>query len=132
MINSLTYNGYVASISYSAVDEVFVGKILGINDLITFEGTSVKELKESFQEAVEDYFETCKHLGKSPDKTYKGVFNVRVPSSLHKKAAMLASQHDVTLNDFVKSVLEYAVTHEDVAAELVSKKPGEYNYAMGA
>ena len=132
MINSLTYNGYTASITYSSVDEVFFGKILGINDLITFEGTSVSELKESFQEAVEDYLETCKTLGKSPDKTYKGVFNVRVPSTLHKKAATLASQHDITLNDFVKSVLEYAVTHENITAEVVSKKPEESNFAMGA
>ena len=132
MINSLTYNGYTASITYSSVDEVFFGKILGINDLVTFEGTSVSELKESFQEAIEDYLETCKTLGKSPDKTYKGIFNVRVPSTLHKKAATFASQHDVTLNDFVKSVLEYAINHEDIAAEIVTKKPGEYNYAMGS
>ncbi|WP_221394078.1 type II toxin-antitoxin system HicB family antitoxin [Dyadobacter sp. NIV53] len=130
MINSLTYNGYTASITYSSVDEVFFGKILGINDLVTFEGTSVNELKESFQEAVDDYLDTCKSLGKAPDKTYKGVFNVRVPSTLHKKAATLASQHDVTLNDFVKSVLEYAVTHEDITAEAIIKKPVEYNYAM--
>ena len=121
MINSLTYNGYTASISYSSADEVFFGKVLGINDLVNFEGTSVSELKESFQEAVDDYIETCKTLGKSPEKAYKGVFNVRVPSTLHKKAATIASQHDITLNDFVKSVLEYAVTHEDVTAELVSK-----------
>lgn len=121
MINSLTYNGYTASISYSSTDEVFFGKVLAINDLVTFEGTSVIELKEAFQEAVDDYLETCKFLGKAPDKAYKGVFNVRVPSTLHKKAATLASQHDITLNDFVKSVLEYAVTHEDLTAELVSK-----------
>jgi len=61
MINSLTYNGYTASISYSSADEVFFGKVLGINDLVNFEGTSVSELKESFQEAVDDYIETCKH-----------------------------------------------------------------------
>jgi predicted HicB family RNase H-like nuclease len=121
MINSLTYNGYTASISYSSNDEVFFGKVLAINDLVTFEGTSVTELKEAFKEAVDDYLETCKLLGKLPDKAYKGVFNVRVPSTLHKKAATLASQHDITLNDFVKSVLEYAVAHEEIAAELVNR-----------
>ena len=125
MINSLTYNGYTASINYSSIDEVFFGKVLGINDLITFEGSSVTELKESFQEAVNDYLETCKSLGKSPDKTYKGVFNVRVPSNLHKKAVAIASQHDITLNDFVKSVLEYAVSNEEATADLINKKLGE-------
>ncbi|MCF2446098.1 type II toxin-antitoxin system HicB family antitoxin [Dyadobacter sp. CY345] len=132
MINSLTYNGYTASISYSSEDEVFFGKIIGLNDLITFEGTSVAELKQAFQEAVEDYLETCKELNKSPEKTYKGVFNVRVPSTLHKKVATLAAQHDITLNDFVKSVLVYAVTHDNVSAELFNKNAGEDSYAMGA
>ena len=70
MNDILQYKDYVASIHFSSVDEVFYGKILGIDDLISFEGASVKELKKSFQEAVEDYLETCKELGKDPNKTY--------------------------------------------------------------
>lgn len=132
MTNALTYNGYTASISYSADDDVFFGKVMGVNDLITFEGTSVFELKNSFQEAVDDYLETCKTLGKSPDKTYKGVFNVRVSSELHKKIATFAAQNDITLNDFVRSVLAYAMDHEDIKAEAVDRKSGETEYAMGA
>ncbi len=119
MIDALTYKGYTATIHYSADDEVFFGKVIAINDLITFEGTSVSTLKEAFEEAVEDYLSDCEAIGKSPDKTYKGVFNVRVPASLHKKAAMLASQHRVSLNDFVKTALSYAVKHEqDFGVEL--------------
>ena len=132
MINSLTYNGYTASVNYSSDDDVLFGKVIGINDLITFEDTSVSELKASFQEAVDNYLETCKSLGKSPDKTYKGVFNVRVPSTLHKKVATFASQHDVTLNEFVKSVLVYAMDHEEISAELLGKKTREYNYHVDA
>lgn len=59
MINSITYNGYTASVNYSSADEVFFGKVIGLNDLITFEGTSVAELKE-FQEAINDYLEIYK------------------------------------------------------------------------
>jgi predicted HicB family RNase H-like nuclease len=118
MVNSLNYDGYTASIHYSPADEVFFGKLIGINDLVTFEGTSVEELKQGMKEAVDDYIETCKALGKSPEKSYKGVFNVRVSSDLHKKIALLASQYDVTLNDFVKSVLQYASSHQEVSAEV--------------
>ena len=112
MVNSLNYQDYTATITYSAEDEVFFGKVIGLNDLILFEGTSVAELKQAFAEAIEDYLETCKNLGKSPDKAYKGSFNVRVPASLHKRAALVASQHHVTLNDFVKTALAYAVDNE--------------------
>ena len=119
MIDSLKYQDYIATIRYSSDDEVFFGRVAGLNDLITFEGTSVKELKAAFKEAIEDYLETCKAIGKSPEKTYKGVFNVRVSSGLHKKAAAIALQHQMTLNDFVKTALVYAVKHEkEISAEL--------------
>lgn len=113
MINSLKYGHYTATILYNSYDEVFYGKIIGINDLISFEGSSVSELKEAFKEAIEDYIETCKDLGKPPEKAYKGTFNVRVTPVIHRKAALLAAQHQLTLNDFVKTAMTYAINHEE-------------------
>lgn len=66
MNDILQYKNYYASVHFSSGDEVFFGKILGIDDLVNFEGASVKELKKSFREAVEDYLETCKEIGKTP------------------------------------------------------------------
>ena len=113
MINSLKYKDYTAAISYNANDEVFFGQVSGIKDLISFEGTSVSELKQAFEEAIEDYLQTCLSLNKSPDKVYKGVFNVRVPPSLHKKIASYSVQYAITLNDFVKNAIVYAINHEE-------------------
>lgn len=113
MDNNITYKGYIGTVNFAADDEVFYGKIHGINDLITFEGKSVKELKDSFSEAVEDYLATCKELGKQPDKTYKGSFNIRINTELHKKAASVASKKSISLNDFVKRAISYAVSHEN-------------------
>jgi predicted HicB family RNase H-like nuclease len=70
----------------------------GINDLVNFEADNVTDLETGFKEAVNDYLETCKELGKTPEKTYKGVFNVRVPSSIHKSIAMLAAEKGLKLN----------------------------------
>jgi len=39
MNNILLYKNYYASFHFSADDEVFYGKLLGVNDLISFEGT---------------------------------------------------------------------------------------------
>lgn len=58
-----------AVVRFSSVDEVFYGKLLGIKDLVSFEGSSVRQLKKAFHDAVDDYLETCKALGKEPDKT---------------------------------------------------------------
>lgn len=119
MVNTLKYKDYIATVHYSSDDEIFFGKVIGINDLITFEGSSVEDLKNNFKDAINDYLEICKELNKSPNKTYKGVFNVRVPSSLHQEVALSASQYQMTLNDFVKTALTYAVNHKsEVIADL--------------
>src|SRR5579871_1837628 len=107
MSEVLTYKGYYASLHFSAEDEVFLGKLLGIEDLVIFEGASVKELKKNFHEAVNDYLDTCEQLGKEPNKTYKGTFNVRISTELHKAAAVYASIHNVSLNDFVKTAIDF-------------------------
>ncbi|WP_318580794.1 type II toxin-antitoxin system HicB family antitoxin [Flavobacterium columnare] len=95
MKNYLEYKGYLGTVELSADDKVFFGKIHGINDLVTFEGSSVDELEASFKEAISDYLVTCKELDKAPEKTYKGTFNVRVSNGLHKKTAILASKKDL-------------------------------------
>lgn len=112
MTNFLKYKDYLTTINFSPEDEVFYGSIFGINDVVTFEGTSVQEVKSAFYEAVDDYLATCKELNKIPEKSYKGTFNVRVPVNLHKEAALVAAQKSITLNEFVKAAISYAVKHE--------------------
>ncbi|MBI4746597.1 MAG: type II toxin-antitoxin system HicB family antitoxin [Deltaproteobacteria bacterium] len=110
MSDTMTYKGYIGSVSYSEEDEVFYGKIEAINDLIMFEGESVKELKSAFHEAVEDYLETCKQMGREPQKAFKGSFNVRVPFDLHRKAVEKAIRLGISLNQLVQKALEDKVT----------------------
>lgn len=106
MKNTITYKNFIGSISFSSEDEVFYGKIEGIDDLVTFEGTTVEELKNAFQEAVEDYLETCDEIGKKPGKSYKGTFNVRIKPELHQKIARKAMIKGYSLNQFVEKALE--------------------------
>jgi len=112
MNDLLQYKGYYAEIHFSAEDEVFYGKLIGINDLVNFEADSVKGLKKAFKETVEDYLETCRNLNKAPDKTYKGSFNVRIPSELHKEAALFAAIKKITLNDFVRYAIDFTISKE--------------------
>jgi len=113
MNDILEYKGYYATLRFSSEDEVFYGKLLGIDDLVNFEGASVKELKKAFHETVDDYVETCKELGKEPNKTYKGTFNVRLTTDLHKQAAVYAAMHNISLNDFVRTAIDYALLHKE-------------------
>ena len=50
---SLSYKGFIGSVHFSTDDRVFFGKIEGIDDLATFEGTTVDELEEAFKYMVD-------------------------------------------------------------------------------
>ena len=69
MRDSLSYNGFVGSVHFNAADEVFYGKIVGVDDLVTFEGTTVADLATSFRDAVEDYLVLCRTVGKPARKS---------------------------------------------------------------
>lgn len=63
MKDVLVFKDYTGSVHFNADDEVFFGKIEGIEDLMSFEGDSIIELKTGFEEAVNDYLEICKNNG---------------------------------------------------------------------
>lgn len=108
-MNTMTYKGYLGSVSFSEKDGVFFGKIEGINGLVNFEGESVKELTEAFHEAVDDYLAYCKDEGIEPDKSYSGILNIRLTPAIHRQISMLARQAGITLNAYIKNALEEKV-----------------------
>ena len=103
--NMLKYKDFYGSVEYSAADECFFGKIIGTADLVTFEGKSVSNLKKAFIEAVKDYLILCKEVGKEPQKSYKGSFNIRISPELHKAAAIIAGKKGISLNTFVEKAI---------------------------
>lgn len=105
-MNTLTYKGYIGSVSFSEKDNVFFGKIEGINGLVNFEGESVKELTNAFHEAVEDYLAYCKEEGIEPHKSYSGTLNIRISPETHSRIAILAKQAGISINAFIKSAVE--------------------------
>ena len=105
MKNILKYKYLLGSVNYSSDDEILFGKIEGINDLVTFEGKSVMELKKAFKEAVDDYLAIYKEKGKPVFKSFKGSFNIRINPALHKKAAMKSTELGISLNQLVEEAM---------------------------
>lgn len=106
----LEYKGYSGSIEYDEEDELLYGKVLGIKGLLSYEGQTGKELEVNFKETVDAYLSDCKSEGKKPEKPFKGSFNVRIPSALHQKAALLAMEAKVSLNAFVAESIRARVS----------------------
>ena len=102
----LKYKGYTGSVEYSEEDNCLFGKGQGMSkDAITYEGTTIEELRRDFEGAVDDYLALCEARHVEPKKPYSGTFNVRVSPEIHSAIAMLAQEAGVTLNMFVRKIL---------------------------
>lgn len=105
----LEYKGYQGKVVFDSDAGLFHGEVLHLRDVITFQGTTVRDLKRAFRDSVDDYLEYCTSRGESPEKPYSGKFVLRVSPELHKKLSAQAVGVGKSLNAFVTEKLEKAV-----------------------
>jgi len=111
MTNIMKYKGYIGSVAFDAEDRIFHGRVLGVSSaLIGFEGSTVADLEKDFHNAVDDYLEMCAEEGKEPEKPFKGSFNIRLSPDLHQNLVLNAANQKMTLNAYIKTVLEQVIT----------------------
>lgn len=108
MTNVLKHNGYQARVDFDADDRIFIGRIVGIDDIVTFHADTVDGLIEAFKESLEDYVETCAKIGKSPERSYSGTVYLRVSEVTHANAAKAAELAGKSLNEFGEEALQMA------------------------
>lgn len=104
----MTYKGYMARIEFDERDNIFIGKIIGIADSITFHGETVKKLKADFQAAIEHYIADCKATGRTPLKAASGRLMLRVSPEIHARALAVAKTSGKSLNQWAEEVLNRA------------------------
>jgi len=97
----MKYKGYTADVKYSEQDGALIGKVNDINDIIVFEGQSVKEITEAFNGMIDQYLADCQKEGKEPAKSFTGKVMVRMPTSIHKGAYIAAKRDKVSLNTWL-------------------------------
>lgn len=98
----MRYKGYTAGpVEFDDEVGIFHGEVLGIRDVVTFQGRSVDELRKAFQESVDDYLEFCAERGEEPDKPFSGSFVVRLSPELHRNLSIAAKQEGKSLNAWV-------------------------------
>jgi predicted HicB family RNase H-like nuclease len=107
-MNTMTYKGYTARVEFDDRNSVFVGRLLGILDVIGFHADNVPELRAAFKEAVEDYLETCEKLGRPAEKPASGKLMLRIPPEVHGAALVAAKAAGTSLNQWAAKVLAEA------------------------
>jgi predicted HicB family RNase H-like nuclease len=115
-MNMIEYKGYLGIVTYDDEAGTFFGRVNNLpRNAITFEGSSVEDLRTAFRESVDTYLKCCKDRGETPDKSYSGKFNIRIPSALHAKAVVKARARGVSRNDFVMKAIENELGTETLA-----------------
>lgn len=105
----MKYKGYEAIVEFDEIDQLFFGNVINTRDVISFDGKTVEELKQSFEAVIDEYLEDCKQEGKEPDKPFSGQFNLRISPELHRKISLKAKKQKLSLNSFVEQALEKIV-----------------------
>lgn len=110
----MKYKEYQATVEYDEENETFYGIVTNTQDVIHFEGRSVRELKSEFKKSVEAYLQACKELGQEPERPFSGKFQVRLPLTLHRNAALAAKHSGISMNAFVSKAIEHEIDRSQI------------------
>ncbi len=113
MNKPMKYKGYTAKIEYSDKDECLIGRISDIRHSITFQGDSVQEIRQAFEEAVDFYLHSCAEKNEEPEKPFTGRSVVRVSSALHSMIALAAKNENKSINEWITEVRKKPHDTED-------------------
>ena len=107
-MNNMTYRGYTAQMDFDTEDKIIVGRVVDIDDIITFHGTSVAEFESAFKTAVDGYIHACGQFGQTADKPASGRLMLRVKPSVHAAAVKASARSGQSLNKWAEKVLGQA------------------------
>ncbi len=101
----MKYKEYIGQVSYDSEAKLFHGEVIGLKDVITFQGTTAREIEKAFKDSIDDYLAWCKERGEKPEKTYSENIRVRMAPDLHADLAFQAAKQGISLNDIINEKL---------------------------
>ena len=110
----MEYKGYIGKAEYDDEAGIFYGEVVGLRDVVTFKGSSVKELQKSFKESIDDYLAFCRRMGKIPGVPASGRLILRIPPELHSRAASVAKSEGRSLNTWVADAVKEKLSASSV------------------
>ena len=101
----MTYKGYMASMVFDVEDKIIIGRVLDIDDIISFHGESVAKFEANFHAAVNAYIAASKELGSAPEKPASGKLMLWIAPEVHAAALKAAARSGVSLNKWAEKAL---------------------------
>lgn len=110
----MEHKGYHGTIEVDEERGLLHGEVLGLRDVVTFQGQTVEEARQAFEESVDDYLAFCAQRGEEPEKLFSGKFNVRLGPELHRLLVIRARKAGMSLNAFIRELLERNCSSNDL------------------
>jgi predicted HicB family RNase H-like nuclease len=107
-MSTMNCKGQTARIEFDARDNIFVGRLIGIADVVSFHADTVAALRAAFEHAVTDDLDTCAKTGKAPQKPASDKLMLRLPPKVHGAALITAQASGQSLNPWAAKALEQA------------------------
>jgi len=104
-MNMMKYKNYIARIEFDDEDRIFVGRLAGIDDIVTFHGSNVDDLEIAFHESVEHYLEVSTRTGRAAQKPYSGNLMLRISPDIHAAVATISKVQGKSINQWATEVL---------------------------
>lgn len=105
----MSYKGYKGTIECSLEDNVLYGEVLGIRSLLSYEGNALQELKDDFEDTIDDYFEYCKNHNMTPEKPYKQNIVINLEPDLQEKLYLYSELRDEDISDSINRAIRNLV-----------------------
>ena len=106
----IEYKGYIGVVDFDPEIDLFHGTVINTQDVITFYGASVTELRAEMQKSLEVYFEVCEEQGKMPDKPFSGKLTFETTPELYSRIALNAARRQLEIDVYLQEVLEKVVS----------------------
>ena len=95
----LQYTGYAGHVEFDDETGISYGEVLDLQDVVTFQGKSVKAMERAFRESIDDYLEFCAERHEEPDKPFSGRLMMRLPADVRRKAYVSARREGKSVNE---------------------------------
>jgi len=107
--NTMKYKDFTALIEFSDEDGCLIGKVIGIKDVIVFDGNTVEEIRKNFHDIIDHYIAACAKAGREPNKSVSEIM-IPVSTALYAKATRKAEYDGVPVRTVMEAALQKFVS----------------------
>lgn len=104
--NLLRYKDYWAAIELDDSADQFHGRVIGINDVVDFFGSTPEELRREFAASVEEYVAWCRDEGTEPERSWNGKMTLRPTDEQHRRFLLAAAARNKSVHGWMLEVLD--------------------------